>query len=210
MNDSRGSQRITLGKTLEHFPRHRPLAVAAVEPLPPAASDFVAEALQRASVPCEAVIRAVTAYLLIQFLLLLADRSVPVQPAPLSRKRLSDLEAKLDALQSQTREQAALRDALACLDSFSDTIHANLDQADWNTRREILRTLVERVVVEPDQIRVVYRINFPLFAKTQNASNGKVLHFCWRSDVAMPCKPRRPAARQPVNWAQTFMPFWQS
>ena len=39
------------------------------------------------------------------------------------------------------REQAALREALACLDSFADTIHTNLDQADWVTRREILRTL---------------------------------------------------------------------
>jgi broad specificity polyphosphatase/5'/3'-nucleotidase SurE len=40
----------------------------------------------------------------------------------------------------------------------------NLDQADWNTRREILRTLIERVVIEPHQLRIVYRINFPLFA----------------------------------------------
>jgi len=97
-----------------------------------------------------------------------------------ARKRLSDLEAKLEGLQSQTREQTALRDALACLDSFADTIQTNLDQTDWNTRREILRTLIERVVIEPDQLRIVYRINFPLFAK--NASKEKVLHFCWRSD----------------------------
>lgn len=99
-----------------------------------------------------------------------------------ARKRLSDLAGKLADLQSQTREQAALREALACLDSFAGTIDANLDQADWSTRREILRTLIERVIIEPDQIRIVYRINFPLFAK--NASKEKVLHFCWRSDHA--------------------------
>jgi site-specific DNA recombinase len=96
-----------------------------------------------------------------------------------ARKRLSDLQTKADALQSQTREQAVLREALACLDSFSETMTNNLDQADWNTRREILRTLIERVVIEPDQLRVVYRINFPLFAR--KASKERVLHFCWRS-----------------------------
>jgi site-specific DNA recombinase len=100
-----------------------------------------------------------------------------------ARKRLSDLESQLETLQSETREQAAMREALACLDSFADAIHTNLDQADWTTRREILRTLIDRVLIEPDQIRIVYRINFPLFAK-KASSDGKekVLHFCWRSD----------------------------
>ena len=97
-----------------------------------------------------------------------------------ARKRLSDLQTKLDAIQSQTREQAVLREALACLDSFSETMTNNLDQADWNTRREILRTLIERVVIEPHQLRIVYRIDFPLFAR--NASKERVLHFCWRSE----------------------------
>ncbi len=100
-----------------------------------------------------------------------------------TRKRLLDFETKLEALQSRAHEQTVLREALECLDNFSDAIHLNLDQADWTMRREILRTLVERVVVEPDQIRIVYRINFPLFArKASTAGKEKVLHFCWRSD----------------------------
>ena len=95
-----------------------------------------------------------------------------------ARKRLSALQTKLNTLQSQTREQAALRDALECLDSFSEAISTNLDQADWETRREILRTLIDRIVVEPSKVRIVYRINFPLFVK--KTSNEKILHFCWR------------------------------
>lgn len=99
-----------------------------------------------------------------------------------ARKRRADLDSQLTDLQAETREQASLREALACLDDFSSTVSLNLDDADWTTRREILRTLIARVVIEPDQIRVIYRINFPLFAK--KASGEKVLHFCWRSDVA--------------------------
>jgi site-specific DNA recombinase len=109
-----------------------------------------------------------------------------------ARKRLSDLQTKLDAMQSQTREQAVLREALACLDSFSETMTNNLDQADWNTRREILRTLIERVVIEPHQLRIVYRINFPLFAA--KASKERILHFRWRRDLTPLCE-RVPALR---------------
>jgi len=122
-----------------------------------------------------------------------------------ARKRLSDLENQLDALQSQTREQAVWREALACLDNFEGTIHANLDQADWGTRREIIRTLIERVVVEADQIRIVYRINFPLFAS--KASKEKVLHFCWRRDnTALGC-PRVRVTYVPVLHDACFQPL---
>ena len=95
-----------------------------------------------------------------------------------ARKRCDELSAKLQSLRTQTRDQTALRDALACLDRFSETVSASLGQADWSVRREILRTLIERIVIEPEQVRIVYRINFPLFLK--NASKEKVLHFCWR------------------------------
>jgi site-specific DNA recombinase len=98
-----------------------------------------------------------------------------------ARRRHAELESKLGSLRSQTQEQTALREALACVDSFSEAVRANLDQADWTTRREILRTLIDRIVIEPTQVRIVYRINFPLFAR--NASKEKVLHFCWRSDL---------------------------
>ncbi len=101
-----------------------------------------------------------------------------------ARQRLTDVEAQLTELQTETREQSTLREALACLDDFSTTVSSNLADADWATKREILRTLIARVVIEPTQIRVVYRINFPLFAK--KASKEKVLHFCWRSASRRP------------------------
>jgi len=109
-----------------------------------------------------------------------------------ARDRVTNLKQQLESLESESREQTTLREALACLDDFTATIGTNLEQADWAMRREILRTLIDRVVIEEEQIRIVYRINFPLFAK--KASNGeigeseKVLHFCWRSDFTVPSK----------------------
>jgi site-specific DNA recombinase len=92
------------------------------------------------------------------------------------------LKEQLLDLETESREQSALREALACLDSFTESIASNLESADWSTRREILRTLIDRVLIEPDQIRIVYRINFPLFVKQASvAGTEKVLHFCWSS-----------------------------
>lgn len=100
-----------------------------------------------------------------------------------ARKRLADVELQLADLQTETREQASLREALACLDDFSKTVSTNLEDADWITKREILRTLIARVVIEPTQIRVVYRINFPLFAKKASGASGEsILQYRWRSD----------------------------
>jgi site-specific DNA recombinase len=100
-----------------------------------------------------------------------------------ARDRVSKLQEQLRELETESREQSTLREALACLDDFTASIGTNLETADWTMRREILRTLIDRVVIEEEQIRVVYRINFPLFAKkASNSSREKVLHFCWRSE----------------------------
>ena len=100
-----------------------------------------------------------------------------------ARDRVTQLQQQLESLESESREQATLRDALACLDDFTASIGTNLEQADWTTRREILRTLIDRVVIEESQVRIVYRINFPLFAKKASKDGKeKSLHFCWRSE----------------------------
>jgi site-specific DNA recombinase len=99
-----------------------------------------------------------------------------------ARERLSKHEQQLHELESESREQSTLREALSCLDSFCESIEANLEGADWRLRREILRTLIDKIVIEADQVRIVYRINFPLFAKNASkCGKEKVLHFCWRS-----------------------------
>jgi site-specific DNA recombinase len=108
-----------------------------------------------------------------------------------ARKRATRLAEELAQLTARDAEQAHLHAALACLDEFSSRIGRGMDQADWTTRREIIRLLVERICIEPDQVRIVYRISFPLFLQTFNhACNAtiqeRILHFCWRSDFTAP------------------------
>ena len=101
-----------------------------------------------------------------------------------ARERVSQLGKQLAEHNNESREQATLREALACLDDFTSSIGSHLDSADWATRREILRTLIDRIEIEEEQVRIVYRVNFPLFAKkASGAGNEKVLHFCWRGET---------------------------
>jgi site-specific DNA recombinase len=95
-----------------------------------------------------------------------------------ARQRVERLRGDLEQLAAQDTQREQLRASLACLDEFSEQIRNGLDQADWTTRREIIRTMVERVRIEEDQVRITYRIDFPLFVG--KASTEQILHFCWR------------------------------
>lgn len=52
-----------------------------------------------------------------------------------------------------------MRLILGQLDTFAAKVKAGLQQADFPTRREIIRALVKRVEVDEQQIRVVFRVS---------------------------------------------------
>ena len=85
-----------------------------------------------------------------------------------ARERVTRLRADLERLDAVEVERNELRRALSCLDEFAAEVGAGLDQADWTARQDIIRTLVEKVSVEPDQIRIVYRLHIPPFANSHN------------------------------------------
>ena len=63
------------------------------------------------------------------------------------------------------------------LQEFADRVQESLQEADWATRRQIIRTLVKQVEVEQEQIRIVYRVNPPPFV---NAPDRGGLQDCLR------------------------------
>ena len=46
---------------------------------------------------------------------------------------------------------------------FSSQVAAGLDQADWQTRRNIITTLVKRVELQKEQVKIVYRVDLSPF-----------------------------------------------
>jgi predicted glycoside hydrolase/deacetylase ChbG (UPF0249 family) len=89
-----------------------------------------------------------------------------------TRARLERLRTEQRSLAKHAAEQAALRETIASLEQFAAQIKSGLEHADFHTRREILRTLIQRIQIEPHQVRITYRIRLPPFA-----SNERLLYF---------------------------------
>jgi len=72
------------------------------------------------------------------------------------RERMHHLEEQVQRLKEGEEE---LRLILSRLESFTAKVQDGLQQADFQTRREIRRALVKRVEVDTEQIRIVFRIS---------------------------------------------------
>ena len=76
-----------------------------------------------------------------------------------SRDRLAKLEAEAKKQAENEAQRTELRLVIGHLQEFADRIKSGLHDADWLTRREIIRALVKRVEVDEAQVRVIYRID---------------------------------------------------
>ena len=75
------------------------------------------------------------------------------------RARLQHLEAQVQHLQAEAEVEEELRLILGRLETFAAKVHDGLQQADFHTRQEIIRSLVKRVDVDQQHIRVVFRVS---------------------------------------------------
>ena len=75
------------------------------------------------------------------------------------RERVAKLEEQASDLADEARLQGELRLIVGRLEEFTAKIKGGLDEADWTSRRDIIRALVKRVEVEKEQVKVVFRID---------------------------------------------------
>jgi site-specific DNA recombinase len=111
-----------------------------------------------------------------------------------SRERLNSLEAEAEKQAQTEAQRTELRLVINHLQEFADRIKSGLRDADWTTRREIIRALVKRVVVDEARVRVVYRVDPLPF--DQGPLGGR-LQDCWRRDhraLGCPYRSLRPFA----------------
>jgi site-specific DNA recombinase len=75
------------------------------------------------------------------------------------RTRVQHLEAQGAPRKAAGEVEGEVRCMLGRLNTFAATVHEGLHQADFQTRQEIIRSLVKRVDVEQQHIRIVCRIS---------------------------------------------------
>jgi site-specific DNA recombinase len=111
------------------------------------------------------------------------------------RQRIAQVEAQRQQLAEADALNTDLRLIIGRLEDFAAQVQEGLAEADWSRKREMIRTLVKRVEVAHDQVRVVFRIE----PRSGDPSPGKKsLQDCRRSHRAALGRPLRPLEHDPV------------
>jgi site-specific DNA recombinase len=98
--------------------------------------------------------------------------------------RIRDARAQLERLQAEARGQEQLqaqlqemRQVIGQLEAFAEQVRGKLHTADWTMRRQLITTLVKRVEIGAEEVRVVYRVDCGPF---ELAPSGGLAQDCWR------------------------------
>lgn len=75
------------------------------------------------------------------------------------RERLTQCEAQLRDLTDAAARQADLTLVIGQLETFAAQVRDRLETLDWTTRRDLIRTLVKRVEIDAQAVRVVFRLD---------------------------------------------------
>jgi site-specific DNA recombinase len=93
------------------------------------------------------------------------------------RERLQHLEEQLQHLQEEAEKECELRLILGRLETFAAKVKDGLQNADFQTRREIIRALVKRVEIDEQQIRVVFRVSPTSPAPASDGASPNLQHW---------------------------------
>src|SRR2546421_981300 len=93
------------------------------------------------------------------------------------RERIKQVEEQIRQIQDEAGMEHELRLILGRLETFASKVKEGLAEADWETRREIIRTLVKRVEVNQEQVNVIFRIG-PTTPSTPSDHHTQSLHHC--------------------------------
>ena len=100
-----------------------------------------------------------------------------------AKARLVKLEEKATEQTDEETQYNELKLVIGHLEQFANRMTESLEECDWPTRRQIIRTLVKHVEVGHEEVKIVYRVDPAPFAKTPDEA---VLQHCGRRDGAAP------------------------
>jgi site-specific DNA recombinase len=109
------------------------------------------------------------------------------------RERLRQMEAQAQQVKDEASLERELTLILGRLDEFAERVKNRLHEADWSTRREIIRALVKRVEIDQEQVRVVFRVNPPPLAPQPPSERDtqSLPHCGGRAHSALRCTAER-------------------
>jgi site-specific DNA recombinase len=120
------------------------------------------------------------------------------------RDRLASLEDRDRQIKTQLAQQAELRLVITQLTDFSAKLKDSLAEADWLTKRDLIRALVKRVEIGPEVVNIIFRVIPDPFESSPD--RGSLQH-CWgRDDAPLRCSGWRRREVYPHH-NSCFQPF---
>jgi site-specific DNA recombinase len=105
------------------------------------------------------------------------------------RERLKQIEEQALQIKDDASLERELTLILGRLDEFASRVKQGLEQADWSTRRDIIRALVKRVEIDQERVRVIFRVNPPPVApQLPSEKNAHSLQHCGGRGQSNPLK----------------------
>jgi site-specific DNA recombinase len=101
------------------------------------------------------------------------------------RQRLTDLERQEQQISEEETARAQLQLAICHLEEFHEKVKTELAEADWQMRRDLIRTLVKRVEIGKDEVKVVFRI--PPDPDNSSGNEKSLLDCCRSKRTALRC-----------------------
>jgi site-specific DNA recombinase len=100
-----------------------------------------------------------------------------------ARERLAKLEDECRQRIDEANQEVELRLVIGQLEEFARRVSQELQEPDWDTRREVVRALVKKVEIDEQEVRIVYRVSpSPFEGGPQQGS----LQHCWGRDFTRP------------------------
>src|SRR5271157_4721688 len=96
-----------------------------------------------------------------------------------ARERLAKLESECRQRMDEAAQESELRLVIGQLEEFAKRVSQELQEPDWNTRREVVRALVKKVEIDERELRIVYRVSPSPF---EGGTQQGYLQHCWGRD----------------------------
>ena len=96
-----------------------------------------------------------------------------------ARERLAKLEGECRQRLDEAAQESELRLVIGQLEEFAKRVSQELQEPDWNTRREVVRALVKKVEIDEREVRIVYRVSPSPF---EGGPQQGYLQHCWGRD----------------------------
>jgi site-specific DNA recombinase len=75
-----------------------------------------------------------------------------------TKTRIADIDAKISAQTGDAERRSHVRSVMRRFAEFSNRLQSQLNDADWATKREIVRALVQRIEIGPTKVTIVIRL----------------------------------------------------